>query len=118
MCARLHTVRKVLADFGVYDVHMTLYCKAPCDEKFSQKEGHSRKFRHKELGNKSIASSVKFLTVYIQLYFLRTMCNCITFAIDITYITIVIGTHSPGSGSALWEATGIRIQQVKERTEI
>ena len=44
-----YTVRKVLADFAVCD-----YCKALCDEKFSQIEGNGRKFRHLELSNSVI----------------------------------------------------------------
>ena len=45
----IYTVRKVLAHFAVCD--RWRYCKALCDEKFSQKEGNGRKFSHIELRN-------------------------------------------------------------------
>ena len=47
------TVRKVFADFAVFD--WGRYCKTLCDVKFRQIEGNGRKFCHIELSN-----SVKF----------------------------------------------------------
>ena len=42
MAPTVHTVRNVLASYAACDWRR--YCKALCDEKFSQIEGNGRKF--------------------------------------------------------------------------
>ena len=62
----LYTVRKVCADFAVYDLWR--YCKDLCDVKFSQIEGNGRKFCRIELSYRE--SSDKFSNSIDKVYFI------------------------------------------------
>ena len=76
------TVRKVLADFAVYD--WWCYCKALWDVKFNQIEGKGRKYSHIKLSHSVISwisNSVELRNRLYAVFYERSVLDTRTFAL-------------------------------------